>query len=89
MVWSYTNHGIFVWICNDEWCYLALATDDILFLSKKRGPFLLLQQALEKLFDLTVTEGTILKFLNLHIVQSPFGISFDQTHHIHTVLLGK
>ncbi len=33
MVWSYTNHGIFVWICNDEWCYLALATDDILFLS--------------------------------------------------------
>ena len=36
---------------------------------------------LEKVFDLTVNEGSILKFLNICIVQSPAGISFDQTNH--------
>jgi hypothetical protein len=87
---SSTDHGVFTWFFNDvELCYLALATDDILFLSKTRSPFLFLRQELEKLFDLTVTEGSILKFLNLRIVQSPAGISFDQTQHIRSVLLAE
>lgn len=89
-VHSSTDHGIFTWSFNNmELCNLALATDDILFISKTRTPFLFLRQALEKLFDLTVTEGSILKFLNLRIVQSPAGISFDQTQHIRSVLLAE
>jgi hypothetical protein len=87
MVCSSTDHGIFVWTCNGETCYLALATDDILFLFKTHGPFLLLQKSLEKLFDLTVTEGSILNFLNLHIVQSPASISFNQSDHIRNTIL--
>jgi hypothetical protein len=67
--------------------YLALATDDILFLSSTRSPFLQLKSDLEQLFDLTVCEGSIVKFLNLHIVQSPAGISFDQMQHIWSVVL--
>jgi len=47
MVCSSTDHGIFIWTCNEETCYLALATDDILFLSKTHGPFLLLQTSLK------------------------------------------
>ncbi len=90
MVRSSTDHGVFIWSFNGlEQCYLALATDDILFISKTRAPFLFLRQELEKLFDLTVTEGSVLKFLNLRIVQSPAGISFDQTQHIRSILLGE
>jgi hypothetical protein len=51
-----------------ETCYLALETDDLLFLSKTREPFLQLKLELQKLFDLTVCEGSLLKFLNLQIV---------------------
>jgi len=44
---------------------------------------------LEKLFDPTVSEGSLLKFLNLCIVQSSAGISFDQTHHIRSNILAE
>jgi hypothetical protein len=40
-----------------------------------------------ELFDLTVCEGSLLKFLNLRIVQSPSGISFDQKQHIQCTIL--
>jgi hypothetical protein len=64
-----------------------LETNDLLFLSKPRAPFLRLKHELEKLFDLTVCEGSVLKFLNLRIIQSPIGISFDQTKQIRQTLL--
>jgi len=83
------DHGIFIWHLSDETCYIALETDDLLFLSKTRQPFLRLKAELEKLFDLTVCEGTILKFLNLRIVQSPSGVSFDQTQHIQRTILSE
>jgi len=44
---------------------------------------------LEKLFDPTVSEGSLLKFLNLCIVQSSAGIFFDQTHHIRSNILAE
>jgi hypothetical protein len=61
-----------------------LETDALLFISKTRSPFLRLKAALEKIFDLTVCEGSV---LNLRIIQSPAGISFDQTQHIQNTLL--
>jgi hypothetical protein len=64
-----------------------LETDDLLFISKTRSPFLRLKAELEKIFDLTVCEGSVLKFLNLRIIQSPAGISFDQMQHIQDTLL--
>ncbi len=48
-----------------------------------------MKQELEKLFDLTVCEGSILKFLNLRVVQSPSGVSFDQTQHIQCTILSE
>jgi hypothetical protein len=83
------DHGVFTWNLPTENCSLALATDDILFLSKTRSPFLRLKQELEKLFDLTICEGSTLKFLNLRIVQSPHGISFDQSQHINNTILSE
>jgi hypothetical protein len=87
MVRCSCDHGIFVWNLPNETCYIALETDDLLFISKTRTPFLRLKDALEKLFDLTVCEGSVLKFLNLRIIQSPHGISFGQMQHIQTTIL--
>ncbi len=83
------DHGIFIWRLPTETCYLALETDDLLFISTTRSPFLRLKTELEKLFDLTVSEGAVLKFLNLRIIQSPSGISFDQTNHIKNTVLSE
>lgn len=47
------------------------------------------QQEFEKLYDLICAEGNTLKFLNLCIIQSPAGISFDQTDHIKKVILSE
>jgi hypothetical protein len=66
-----------------------LEIDDLLFISKTRSPFLRLKTELEKLFDLTVSEGAVLKFLNLRIIQSPSGISFDQTNRIKNTILSE
>jgi hypothetical protein len=77
MVRCSCDHGIFVWNLPNETCYIALETDDLLFISKTRTLFPRLKDALEKLY-LTVCEGSVLKFLNLRIIQSPHGISFDQ-----------
>jgi hypothetical protein len=80
------DHGIFIWRLPTETCYLALETDDLLFISKTRSPFLRLKTELEKLFDLTVSEGAV---LNLRIIQSPSGISVDQTNHIKNTILSE
>ncbi len=58
MVWSSSDHGVFVW-------------------------------HIQLLFDFTCSEGSILKFLNLCIVQSPAGISFDQPDHIRGIILAQ
>jgi len=89
MVRCSCDHGVFIWSLPNETCYLALETDDFLILSKTRVPFLQLKMELQKLFDLTVCEGSLLNFLNLRIVQSPFGISFDQTSHIQKTILAE
>ena len=89
MVRSSSDHGVFIWDVNGERCYLALATDDVIVCSKSREPFQLLKIELERLFDLTSSEGRIIKFLNLRIVQSPSGISFDQTNHIRNIILAE
>jgi hypothetical protein len=83
------DHGVFILTTPEETCYIALETDDLLFISKTRAPFLRLKASLKQLFDLTVCEGSVLKFLNLRIVQSPSGISFDQTRHIQHVILSE
>jgi hypothetical protein len=89
MIRCFCNHGVFIWTLPTETCYIALETDDLLFLSKTRTPSLHLKQELEKLFDLTVCEGSVLKFLNLRVVLSPSSVSLDQTQHIQCTILSE
>jgi hypothetical protein len=61
---------------------MALTTDEFLIVTSSRQLFPQLKIDLEKLFKLTLQEGFVLQFLNIRIVQSPTGISIDQTDHI-------
>ncbi len=87
MVCSIADHGNFSWNWNHETSFTALETDDLLITSTTCCPFLYLKGELEKLFDLKSSEGSILHFLNLWLVQSPLGISMDQTNHIQSKIL--
>jgi hypothetical protein len=55
--------------------------------SENDEPFHHLVTELRQMFDLTSKQGSTLKFLNLRIVQSPLGVSFDQTQHITTQII--
>jgi hypothetical protein len=62
--------------------FLVLATGDCLVVCDTRQQFLDLKSKMEALFEVTLQEGAILRFLNLRIIQSPVGISIDQTDNI-------
>ena len=44
---------------------------------------------LKKFFDITTEEGTSFMYLNFRIIQSEFGVSFDQTEHILGTIVKK
>ncbi len=89
MIRSSSDHGVFFWHIINETTYLGLATDDIIICSESCAPFLLLKRELQLLFDLTCSDGSVLKFLDLHIIQSPAGIFIDQTEHIRNIILAE
>jgi hypothetical protein len=78
----HTDHAVFLWQTPTTELFLALATDDFLVLTDNRDLFLALKSGLEKLFKLTSQESSVLRFLNLRIIQSPDGISIDHTDHV-------
>jgi hypothetical protein len=82
LTWHPTDHSVFLWQTPTAELFLALATDDFLVLTDYRELFLALKSGLKKLFKLTLQEGPVLRFLNLRIIQSPDGISIDQTDHV-------
>ena len=52
-----------------------MATQNIIFFER-------LMQGFDTLFDYTFQEGPKLKFFNINIIQSEYGISIDQTDNI-------
>jgi hypothetical protein len=68
--------------------FVAIAIDDCVCFYNDRRKLLRLKRRLEKLFILALQEGNILRFLNLWIIQSPRGISIDQTDHIMETVIG-
>jgi hypothetical protein len=62
--------------------FLALATNDCLVVCDTHQNFLDLMSKMEALFEVTLQEGEILRFMNLRIIQSPVGIIIDHTDHI-------
>jgi hypothetical protein len=89
MTTSTLDHGVFVWYWKHYTCLSALEIYDLLMASEDDTPFHHLTTELCKMFDLTCKKGSVLKFLNLHIIQSPASISFDQTKHITSKILDE
>jgi hypothetical protein len=79
---SISNHGVFIWKKETSKLFLTLAADDCLIICDDWAHLLDLKSKMESMFDLSLQEGAILRFLNLQIVQSPAGISIDQMDHI-------
>jgi hypothetical protein len=76
------DYSIIIWKQPTSALFLALATDDCLILVEDRAQFLDLKTKLEAMFEVTLQEGSNFRFLNLHIIQIPVGISIDQTNNI-------
>lgn len=82
---SLDNHGIFTWLYYNKPIYFALKTDDILVACDDNTAFLHIKLDLGTLFDVTCSMGNILRFLILRIIQTPNGISMDQTQHLRSL----
>jgi hypothetical protein len=79
---SISDHGTFVWKQPESELFLALATNECLVLIDNWAQFLDLKTKLEAICGVTLQDGSTLRFLTLRIIQSPDGISIDQTYHI-------
>ena len=61
--------------------YLTVSTDDILNTTNNDTEFPELTIVFEENFDMKFQEGSVLKYLNFLIFQSPICFSVDQTDH--------
>ena len=62
--------------------YPTVSTDDVLFATNNETSFSELTRFFKEHFEMTVQEGSVIKYLNFRIFQSPLGFSVDQTDHI-------
>jgi hypothetical protein len=76
------DHAVFVWKERESEMFAAIVTDDCVCLVDDRAQFLRLKTRMEELFHMTLHEGVTVRFRNLRVIQSPQGISIDQTDHI-------
>jgi hypothetical protein len=82
LVRSILDHGVFILKQDESEMFLVLAMDECLVVCDTCQQILDLNSKMEALIEVTLQEGSILRFLNVRIIQSPAGISIDQTDHI-------
>ena len=78
--------SLFVYEKNDVKFILNTSTDDFLCAHSDDQIYEDLCTYLKQYFSITTNTGTELKYLNIRIIQSDHGISYDQTEHIHKML---
>ena len=80
-----------LFVLNDghESLIVVTSTDDFICSYTHDNVFSAFLTHMEKFVPITTQDGTVLKYLNLRIVQSDLGISFDQTHHIQTTIVDE
>ena len=81
--------ALFVKHEGEESLIVVTSTDDFLCSSTSESLFANLVKHLEQYVPVTVQDGHILKYLNLRIIQTDQGVSFDQTHHIKTNIVDE
>jgi hypothetical protein len=68
---------------------LNTSTDDFLCIHSHQDIHEKLCTYLKQFFDIMTAQGSLIKYLNIRIVQSTLGISYDQTEHIERKILQK
>ena len=72
------DHAIYMKIFSDGIVsYLIFSTDNVLNTTNNKTSFTKLTRVFELRFDMKFQEGSVLKYLNLRICQSPLGFSVD------------
>ena len=62
--------------------YITVSTDDVLNTTNNENTFTELTRVFKEQFDMKVQEGSVPKYLNFRIFQSPICFSVDSTDHI-------
>ena len=62
--------------------YLTFSTDDVLNTTNNETEFPEMTRVFKEHFEMKVQYGSVLKYLNFRIFQSPLGFSIDQTNQI-------
>jgi hypothetical protein len=71
-----------VWKREASGLFLALVMDECLVLFDDQAQFLALKSQMEAMFEVTLQEGAVLRFLNMRTIQSPASIITNQIDHI-------
>ena len=80
---STVDHSIYIEYLSDVTVYyLKLSIDDVLNTTNNDTAFPELTSVFEEHFEIIFQEGSILKYQNFLICQSPLGFSIDHNDHI-------
>ena len=81
------DHALYHLERDNEMLIMDTSTDDFLCAYSSDAIFADLQKHISQYVNVTAQTGPVLNYLNLRIIQSPHGISIDQTDHIRTTIL--
>eukprot|EP00956_Cyclotella_meneghiniana_P029504 scaffold71543_cov60-Cyclotella_meneghiniana.AAC.2 len=81
--------SLFIYDHRDEKMILNTSTDDFLCAFNSQSLFNRLCDKMRTMFDITTKEGSRLSYLNLDIIQTEHGVSYDQTDHIRRKIINK
>ena len=79
--------ALFVFYDGQETLALCTSTDDFLCAASGKDIFQRFVDHMKRFVSVTCQAEAMLKYLNVRVIQSEYGVSFDQTHHIQTCIL--
>ena len=84
---STVDPGIYTKVeSSTSWIFVSVSNDDFFCSYHHLASFQSLCSHLSTIWDINISQSSELKYLNLRIIQSSFGISVDQTSHIIEIL---
>eukprot|EP00956_Cyclotella_meneghiniana_P008309 scaffold11091_cov47-Cyclotella_meneghiniana.AAC.1 len=81
--------SLFIYDHDGQQMILNTSTDDFLCAFNDQSLFDRLCAKMRTMFDITTKEGEKFQYLNLDIIQTEHGISYDQTDHIRRKIINK
>ena len=80
---STIDNAIYIKVFDDGTVsYITVFTDDVINTTNNENAFTELTRLFKEHFEMKLQEGSVLKYLNFLICESPLGFSIDQTDHM-------